>query len=275
MAADGTPETKETGTAWDGVGVERAGPLATLTLDRPENLNPLDWATVKALRAAFAELDADGDLRVVLITGRGRAFSAGGDLKGYLELYRQKDDFRRFLEDFRDLNAAIEASAKMVIAVVNGFCVAGGLELMLACDLAIAAETAKIGDGHLNFGQLPGAGGSQRLPRAVGVGRAKDLILTGRLVDGREALRLGLVQRAVPGDKLMAEARALAQTFLEKSPLGLAQAKRLVNQGMSMGRAEAIDFEMDMVHEYASESFDATEGLRAFAEKRKPDFKGR
>jgi enoyl-CoA hydratase len=162
--------------------VERAGGLAVITLNRADKMNPLDRGTVRELRDETAALERDADIAVVVITGAGRAFSAGGDLAGYVKLYRAPAEFRAFLQDFHDLLAALEASEKIYVAAVNGFCVAGGLELMLACDIVLAAEEAKIGDGHVNFGQLPGAGGSQRLPRAIGVLRAKRLMLSGELL---------------------------------------------------------------------------------------------
>ena len=150
--------------AFDNIELKLDGLVAVLMLDRPDQMNPLDWATVKELAAAFGQLEADATARVVLISGRGKAFSAGGDLKAYMELYRKPAEFRAFLDDFRRLNSAIESSSMVVIAAVNGFCVAGGLELMLACDLALAADHARIGDGHLNYGQLPGAGAPSACP---------------------------------------------------------------------------------------------------------------
>ena len=173
------------------VELEWKGACARLTLARADKLNPLDWATVRDLKAAVAEIEARADIFAVLVTGRGRSFSAGGDLDGYIHLYQNPDKFSAFLEDFFDMLNAIEASSKIYVAAINGVCVAGGLELLLACDLVIAAESAKIGDGHLNFGQLPGAGGSQRLPRAIGMLRAKKLMLTGDLVTAAEATWLG------------------------------------------------------------------------------------
>jgi enoyl-CoA hydratase len=255
--------------------VERDRGVATLTLNRPAQLNALDWTTVQALLAAFRELDADPAVRVTLITGRGRAFSAGGDLGAYRSLYRRPDDFRRFLDDFHALLELLERSATIVVAVVNGVCMAGGLELMLACDLAVAAHEARIGDAHLNFGQLPGAGGSQRLPRAIGAQRAKDLLFTGRSIDASEAERIGLVARAFPAAALMPAARRLAEEILAKSPAGLARAKRLVREGLGMDLARALRFEIDLVHEWATTHPDAMEGLAAFAEKRKPRFRER
>jgi len=227
---------------------------------------------VRDLLGLVAELEREAALAAVILTGRGKAFSAGGDLESYLELYRNPARFRGFLADFARLNAAIEASAKIYLAAVNGFCVAGGLELMLACDLALAAEEARIGDGHLNFAQLPGAGGSQRLPRAIGVLRAKELILTGELLDGRAAAAIGLVNRAVPGERLMAEALAVAGRLAERSRVALGGAKYLVNAGLRTDLAAGLEIERGFVHNYATAEPDATEGLVAFKQKRKPRF---
>ncbi|BBK41674.1 enoyl-CoA hydratase [Allostella vacuolata] len=254
------------------IAYESAGGRATVTFRQPERMNPLDWATVKELRQAVATADADPALRAVVITGSGRAFSAGGDLEGYLTLYRDPDRFRGFLEDFFQLLDAIERSRLVYVAAINGFCVAGGLELMLACDLAIAAREAKIGDGHLNFGQLPGAGGSQRLPRAIGVQRAKHLMLTGRLIDGLEAERIGLVAEAVPLADLVTHVDALVAGLMERSRAGVAGMKHLVNEGMRGAVGEGLRMEVDFVHRYATTHPDATEGLVAFQEKRRPRF---
>jgi enoyl-CoA hydratase/carnithine racemase len=167
---------------------------------------------------------------------------------------------------------AFEESRIAVIAAVNGYCLAGGLELMLACDLAVASSEARIGDAHLNFGQLPGAGGSQRLPRAIGAQRARDLMYSGRWVNGAEAERIGLVARVVPPNELMPAVRALAADILQKSPAGVAGAKRLLREGLQMSLEKALRFEMDLVHEWATQHPDAMEGLEAFAQKRKPRF---
>jgi enoyl-CoA hydratase len=249
--------------------VEREAGLALVTLNRAEKMNPLDGATVRELRGVAADLERDAEVAVVVITGAGRAFSAGGDLTGYVKLYRSPGEFRAFLQDFHDLLAALEASEKIYIAAVNGFCVAGGLELMLACDVVVAAEGAQIGDGHLNFGQLPGAGGSQRLPRAIGVLRAKRLMLSGELLPARECERIGLVGEAVPDAQLMERAREIATSLLAKSRSGVKGMKHLVNAGMQGSLEAGLALEMDYVHRYATTDPDATEGLLAFAEKRK------
>lgn len=253
--------------------VEREGGLAFVTLNRADKMNPLDWGTVRELRAAAADLERDAEVAVVVITGAGRSFSAGGDLAGYIRFYRSPGEFRTFLQDFHALLAAIEASEKIYIAAVNGFCVAGGLELMLACDLVLAAEGAKIGDGHLNFGQLPGAGGSQRLPRAIGVPRAKRLMLSGELLPARECECIGLVGEVVADARLLERAREVAASLLEKSHSGVKGMKHLVNAGMRGSLEAGLALELDYVHRYATTDPDATEGLLAFAEKRKPAYR--
>jgi enoyl-CoA hydratase/carnithine racemase len=254
---------------------EKQASVARLRLNRPDKLNPLDWDTVRALADRIAQVEADEDVLVVVITGAGRAFSAGGDLDGYLRLYRDPRAFRRFLDDFHDTLSAIERSRCIYIAAINGHCVAGGLEVALACDIVVAAEQAEIADGHIIFGQLPGAGGSQRLARTIGALRAKDLILTGRTIDGREAERIGLASRAVPQDQLADAVAALSADLLKASPLGLKGGKHLVNTGMQRPLDEALLMEIEYVHAYATQSEDATEGLRAFRDKRPPRFCGR
>lgn len=245
---------------------------ADIVLDRPEKLNPLDWSTIRALNAAIDRIEAMDDIRVVVITGKGRAFSAGGDLDGYITLYRDRAAFAAFLEDFYHLLTRIERSPKIYVAAVNGVCVAGGLELLLACDVAIAASEAKIGDGHLNFGQLPGAGGSQRLPRAIGAARAKELVFSGRLMDAEEAVQIGLAVSVAPQGKLMETVDSFVNTMLGHSARGLAGAKRLINEGLSMSPDAALRFEIDIVTDYATTDPDATEGLMAFRDKRRPGF---
>lgn len=252
-----------------------SGRSATITLNRPDKLNPLDWSTLRELDAALDRIESLDGIEVVVVTGAGRAFSAGGDLDGYVGLYRQPDQFRLFLDDFFRVLDRMEASPRIFIAAVNGACVAGGLELLLACDLSVAAREAKIGDGHLNFGQLPGAGGSQRLPRMIGAMRAKYLMLTGRLLSGEEAERIGLVSLAVPAGELPGALARLTERVLAMSPLGVKGVKYLVNEGMQRPLAEALRMEIEFVHDYATTSADAMEGLLAFRDKRSPAFIGR
>lgn len=248
------------------------GATARLTLARPDKLNPLDWSTVRELKAAVAELEAMADVRFVILTGEGRSFSAGGDLEGYIRLYARPDEFQAFLDDFHAMLVGIEQARALWIAAVNGVCVAGGLELLLACDMGIAARSARIGDGHLNFGQLPGAGGSQRLPRAIGLLRAKHLMLTGELLDAETCERWGLVTRVVDDGELIGAAEALIEGMKAKSPVGLAGMKRLANSTLITPYAQGLRDEIAFVHHYATTEPDATEGLMAFKEKRPPRF---
>jgi len=253
--------------------LEIAGETARVTLARPDKLNPLDWSTVKELRGAVAEIEADARIRFVVVTGEGRSFSAGGDLEGYLRLYREPAEFQAFLDDFYAMLAGIERARAIWIAAVNGVTVAGGIELLLACDMAIAGASARIGDGHLNFGQLPGAGGSQRLPRAIGLLRAKHLMLTGELLDAQTALHWGLVTKVVPDAELDAAVDAWIAALGAKSGAGLAGAKRLANMTLDLGYEEGLKAEIAFVHRYATTEPDATEGLIAFKEKRAPRFR--
>lgn len=249
------------------------GDLAIVTLNRPDKLNPLDWATVRALLDVVHRLETT-PVKSVVISGAGRAFSAGGDLGGYIDLYRRPEAFRAFLDHFHELLTAIESSTRIYIAAVNGACVAGGLELMLACDLVIAAASARIGDGHLNFGQLPGAGGSQRLPRAIGALRAKHLMLSGAMITAEEAERIGLVGQVVADDALLPHVHQLAAHMSAQSAAGLCGMKHLVNRGMQTDLAAGLQLEIDYVHRYATTEPDATEGLLAFRDKRKPVYRG-
>lgn len=249
--------------------------VAWITLNRGPQRNPLDKHTVRQLHATVQELEADPAISVVVIRGAGGHFSAGGDMKGYVDLYRDTEAFRAFLDDFHGLLDAMERSCKVYVAVIDGYCVAGGLELLLACDIVLAAASSRIGDGHLNFGQLPGAGGSQRLPRTIGPMRARYLMLTGELVDGTEAERIGLVSRVVADDALDATLGRLLEQLTRASPLGLQGMKRLANTTLRTDLTTGLRTELDYVHDYATRSADATEGLMAFQEKRAPRFTGR
>ena len=248
------------------------GAVATLTLNRPEKLNPLDGDAIAALDARVGELEARVDIRVVRLTGAGKAFSAGGDLAGYISLYQAPDAFRDFLEAFHALLNRMEQSAKIYVAAVNGACVAGGLELLLTCDVALAGEGARIGDGHLNFGQLPGAGGSQRLPRAIGAMGAKFLMLSGELLDAASSQRIGLISRVFPDGELAAGSMALCQAMAKHSPVGLKGAKYLVNHGLEGDLQTGLRMELEFVHNYATTEPDAIEGLLAFKDKRPPEY---
>jgi enoyl-CoA hydratase len=254
---------------------EKANAVAALTLNRPAELNPLDDRTVAELHACFDAIDADRELEIVVLRGAGRAFSAGGDLKKALSLHRDVDWMAAMGYELRRLLQRIEESELLVIAVVDGLCVAGGIELILACDLVIASERARFSDGHLNFSLLPGAGGTQRLPRQVGPLRAKELLLTARTFDGQEAAAMQLVTRCIPTNGLDRHVTELIANLLEKSFSSRKAIKQLVNRGLKLSREDGLAMEAGYVLKYETTHPDAHEGLVAFSEKRKPRFRSR
>ena len=251
-----------------------AGSIGTLTLNRPEQRNPLDWRSVKRLAELQRAFDSNPTVETIVIRGAGGHFSAGGDLKGYLDLYRDAEAFRQFLVDFHGLLDAMEASPKVHVAAIEGYCVAGGLELLLACDVVLAAQSAKIGDAHIGFGQLPGAGGSQRLPRAVGPLRARYLMLTGEVLDAADAERIGLVSKVIADAELDTALDSLLARLSRSSLLGRKGMKHLAHVAATTELGEGLRAELEYVWRYATTSSDATEGLVAFSEKRRPRFTG-
>ena len=251
--------------------------LGLVTMNRPEELNPLDWDTVRELDRVFGELASDPAVRVVAVTGAGRAFSAGGYMKKYQQLQRHPTDFPQFLADIHAMFLRIGEYPKPYVALMNGVSVAGGTELMLSCDLAMAGESARIGDAHLPFGQMGGGGVLTMLPRAIGPARARELIFTGRLLEPAEALDWGLVSKVVPDAGLIDAGLAFAREVAKKSPLAVANAKRVLNAALSEGTGvpAAMRLEREVTARYCLTSDDAHEGLEAFAQKRKPRFTGR
>ena len=254
---------------------ERSGAIATVTLNRPAELNPLDERTVAELHRCLDDIEAEPQAELVVLRGAGRAFSAGGDLKRALALHTDTDWMAAIGANLRRLLERFERSELLIIAVIDGLCVAGGIELMLACDFVLASDRARFSDGHLNFSLLPGAGGTQRLPRTIGVLRAKDLLLTARMFDAREAADMQLVTRCVAAAELDAELARLTASLLEKSFSSRKAIKYLVNQGLKGSLAEGLQLEGAYVLHYETTDPDAHEGLVAFSEKRKPRFRGR
>jgi enoyl-CoA hydratase/carnithine racemase len=251
--------------------------VAVLRLNRPESLNAIDHDLIRLLDATLDELEADAAVRCLLVTGNGRAFSAGGDLKGYVKLQKDPVRFPRFVADLHATFGRLRSLRFPVIALVNGVTAAGGLELLLNCDFALVARSARVADGHLNFGQMGGGGVLTLLPRAVGRARAAELLFTGRFLDAEECVEWGLANRVVDDDALLDEGLALARGIAAKSPLALANAKEVMhavwadNAGVDAG----LRFERERNAFYCLTSEDAPEGLAAFGEKRTPRFTGR
>ncbi|HQV56365.1 MAG TPA: enoyl-CoA hydratase/isomerase family protein [Ilumatobacteraceae bacterium] len=250
---------------------------AVVTLNRPDQLNPIDAQMLVELDAAWDAIEADRTVRAVLITGAGRAFSAGGDLKKYIELQRDRPAFTTFVDDLHRCFGRLITMRVPVVALVNGVTAAGGLELILNCDFAIAAASARIGDGHLNFGQMGGGGVLTMLPRLIGRAKAVELMLSGRLLPAEEACAWGLVSRVVPDDELLDAGLSFAAEVAAKSPLAVANAKTVLNQlwAENGSIADGLRVELERDVEYCLTSHDAPEGLAAFAERRPPRFTGR
>ncbi|MGZ6728197.1 MAG: enoyl-CoA hydratase-related protein [Gaiellaceae bacterium] len=254
-----------------GIRVDREGAVATVVVDRPEAMNALDRPTLDELRARLAELALDTDASAVILTGAGgKAFVAGADIKYMSGL--DVEEATAWGELGHACGQLLETMPKPTIAAIDGFALGGGCELALACDLRYAGSKAKLGQPEINLGIFPGWGGTQRLVRACGIGVAKELILTGRLVDADEALRIGLVNAV--HDPVLEKAREVAELLASKSQLALAAAKRALNHALQGDHVENLQREADEFGGlFGSE--DAREGLTAFAEKREPVFRGR
>jgi enoyl-CoA hydratase len=253
--------------------IERADALATVTVSRPERLNVLNADTVAALGAAFAELAADDGVRGIVLTGAGeKAFVAGadiGELAGMAGLSGEA-----FSRRGQDVFRAIERMRKPVVAAVNGFALGGGLELALACHLRVASENARFGLPEVKLGIIPGYGGTVRLPRLVGRGRALQMILTGEAIEAAEAQRIGLVNDVVPLPALLDAACGLARRIMQNGPLAIGMALEAVDAGYGATTEEALRHEAGLFGLLAATE-DMREGMAAFLEKRSPLFRGR
>ncbi len=256
----------------EGLRVEVDGPVATLTLDRPDSLNALTVPVKVALREALASLAADRSVRAVILTGAGRAFCAGQDLAE-----REQPDAAPLEVEVRErYNPIIRTLRSMdqpVIAAVNGVAAGAGASLAFACDIRLAADDARFVLAFGRIGLVPDSGATWFLPRLVGSAKAAELALIGDPVDAAEALRLGLVSRVVPGDRLMAEARALADRLAQGAPLALSLAKSALQRSLTIDLDEALEGEAKL-QGIAGASADHAEGLAAFREKRPPRFTG-
>jgi enoyl-CoA hydratase len=250
--------------------VEREEPIAVVRLNRPEQLNALSEELMADLVARLEELDRDAGVRCIVLAGSERAFAAGADIGEMAEAGAIEMFYARRVERWD----AIRKLWTPLVAAVSGYCLGGGNELAMACDLVVASETARFGQPETALGLIPGAGGTQRLTRAVGKATAMDVVLSGRLLDAREAERAGLVARVVAKEAWLDEAKRVAREIAAKGPVAQRLAKEAVNRAFEAPLEMGLDHERRLLYlAFASE--DAREGLRAFVEKRKPEFRGR
>ena len=246
--------------------------VARITINRPDKLNALDRSTTQGIGAAARRASADPDVRVVIVAGAGeKAFVAGADIAEMSALGAREAQI--YSQELRESFAAIENSPKPVIAAINGFALGGGCELAMACHVRIASEAARFGQPEVGLGLIPGAGGTQRLVRIVGRGRALDLILSGGMIDAAEAYRIGLVTKVAPAADLDRVVTEYAAKLLEKSPVALSRALEAVLSGSEMASEDGLRFESSLFG-LCFASDDMREGTRAFVEKRKPVFPG-
>ncbi len=251
--------------------------IATITVNRPQAMNVLTYATLDELEHAFLTARDDQTIRVVILTGAGeKAFTAGFDIREIHTTLEQGSQLSRdrFARRPQRLLTLIERLGKPVIAAVNGYALGGGCEIVQVCHLAVAADTARFGQPEINLGFNPCWGGSQRLPRQVGRRQAMELILTGEMIDAREAHRIGLVNKVVPPSDLMAEAEKIARGIAAKSPVALRLCLEAMIHGMEMPLTDGLRYEAALFG-MAATTEDALEGAKAFLEKRKPAFTGK
>ena len=252
---------------------EVADHVATITLNRPDVRNAMNTALREAMLARFTALASDDDVRVIVVKGAGdKAFSAGADIREFVEpLVPTQFREQRKRIDFRQ---AMDRCPQPIIAAIRGVALGGGLELALACDIRIAADDAQLGLTEVNLAIIPGGGGTQRLPRLIGRGKALEMILTGARIGAAEALRLGLVERVVPAAEVLAAAQDLARELAGRAPVALRYAKEAVVKGLGMSLDDGLRLEGDL-STLLRTTEDRLEGARAFLEKRKPSWKGR
>lgn len=243
--------------------------IGWITINRPNALNALNSELLDELLAAFDNAAKDGKVRVVILTGEGKAFVAGADISEMRDLSALEG--KNMMIKGHTVMNFIESMGKPVIAAVNGFALGGGCELAMACDIRIASEKAKFGQPEVNLGIIPGFGGTQRLPRLVGKGMGKYLIMTGEMISADEAYRIGLVEKVVPAEELLGAAEKIAKTIIEKAPIAIATAKSAINIGSGLDLISANQLESEaLVTPFVSE--DRLEGMSAFLEKRPAKF---
>jgi len=253
------------------VNYEKKDNIAIITLNRPEKLNALSRELLVDLREVLESASRDPEVRVIVITGAGKAFCAGADV---VEFTKSLVEIREFIDLGRRVFDFLESLEKPVIAVVHGFALGGGFELALACDLIIAAEGSQLGSPEINLGIIPGWGGTQKLLITMGPYKAREIIMLGDRISAEEALKLGIVNRVVPADKVVEEALLIAKKLAEKSPLALSAAKSVLNKSLRIMMSIGLEIERDTFIATAS-SEDAKEGIKAFLEKRKPQWRGK
>jgi len=248
--------------------VEKKKEIGIITLNRPEARNALNRKMIQELGDALTELENDLQIRVIIITGN-KDFCAGADIKEMNVI--KPEEIETFCRWGHKVINQIESMGKPVIAAINGFALGGGCELALACDIRIAGESAKFGQPEVNLGLIPGFGGTQRLSRLVGIGKAKEMILTGEIINAKEAAAIGLVNRVEKDEELMAKAEEMSQVIAQKGPIAVKMAKKLINenQEITKGLEKEIEF---FARCFTTQ--DRLEGIKAFLEKRKPRFKG-
>lgn len=246
--------------------------VATIKLSRPDALNALSPELLEDLSVALAVVAGDESSKALVIRGEGRAFCAGADLNHFQEAFKDPGHLRGYLGEINNTLFQLESLPIPVVAVVHGYALAGGLELMMACDMVLAAEDARIGDQHVNFGLIPGGGSTQRLPRRVGMQRAMELLTTGRWISGAEAVEWGLALRAVPQDQLDAELEKLLTLLRTKSRPGLGWIKSIANRGKDLALQDGVALESMAFVQYVTTSSHPAEGVQAFVEKRAIEF---
>jgi enoyl-CoA hydratase len=249
---------------------QQDGPVAIARLNRPDVLNALNVPLMDQLIAQLETWDADPAVRCIVLTGSDRAFAAGADIRemadaSAVDMY-ERNNLARW--------ERIKRVRKPILAAVSGFCLGGGCELAMHCDIILASETARFGQPEINIGVMPGAGGTQRLARAAGKYRAMELILSGRQFDAQEALRMGLVVRVLPVETYLQEAIALARQIAEKAPLAVRFAKEAVLRAFETGLSDGLDYERKMFYMLFATQ-DQKEGMKAFVEKRKAEYRGK